>query len=40
MSETEAVDTPEFRGCIVCYSAEWALYAAKRAKRAAGTAAE
>jgi len=34
MSETsasESSDRPQFRGCVFCYSAEWAYYGAKKA---------
>ena len=33
-SETAGADEltrPKFRGCIICYSAEWAYYGAKKA---------
>lgn len=28
---SDASDRPEFRGCVFCYSAEWAYYGAKKA---------
>jgi len=28
---TDGVDRPKFRGCVFCYSAEWAYYGAKQA---------
>jgi len=31
--ETDDLDTPKFRGCLVCYSAEWAYYGAKKGIR-------
>jgi len=27
----EAAERPQFRGCVFCYSAEWAYYGAKKA---------
>jgi len=41
MSDVQSTDTdrkadaqqPEFRGCIFCYSAEWALYAGRKTYR-------
>jgi len=30
-------DRPQFRGCVFCYSAEWAVYGAKRVVGAAKT---
>jgi len=39
MTETDTNATsdtggrPEFRGCMICYSAEWAAYAGKKAYR-------
>ncbi|MFB6304296.1 MAG: hypothetical protein ABEH47_03950 [Haloferacaceae archaeon] len=27
------VDRPRFRGCVVCYSAEWVAYGARRLRR-------
>ncbi len=35
-NSTTAVENshrPEFRGCVICYSAEWAVYAGKKAYR-------
>jgi hypothetical protein len=34
--ETATADNerPEFRGCVFCYSAEWAAYAGKKGYRA------
>ena len=35
-SETDdagALDRPTFRGCVFCYSAEWAYYGAKKAAK-------
>ncbi len=29
----ETVSQPEFRGCVFCYSAEWALYAGRKARQ-------
>lgn len=44
MSNTEDVDAegatddrPTFRGCVICYSAEWAAHAIKRGYRAVST---
>jgi hypothetical protein len=35
---TDSVDRPTFRGCVFCYSAEWAYYGAKKAAgRLSGT---
>ncbi|MGB9953320.1 MULTISPECIES: hypothetical protein [unclassified Haloarcula] len=31
--DTEGLDRPTFRGCVFCYSAEWAYYGAKKAVR-------
>ena len=31
--ETGAPDRPTFRGCVFCYSAEWAYYGAKKAAK-------
>ncbi|WP_310896248.1 hypothetical protein [Haloarcula terrestris] len=32
--EADHLDRPTFRGCVFCYSAEWAYYGAKKATRA------
>ncbi|WP_268812782.1 hypothetical protein [Haloarcula mannanilytica] len=31
--EADTLDRPTFRGCVFCYSAEWAYYGAKKAAR-------
>jgi len=31
--EASDLDRPEFRGCVFCYSAEWAYYGAKKLGR-------
>jgi len=36
--DTEALDRPTFRGCVFCYSAEWAYYGAKKAARSVSSA--
>lgn len=37
MSKTETdLTTPEFRGCVFCYSAEWGLYGARKAAKRLG----
>jgi len=28
-----SLDRPTFRGCVFCYSAEWAYYGAKKAAK-------
>ena len=33
-SDDSGLARPTFRGCVVCYSAEWAYYGAKRAAEA------
>ncbi|MBX0347678.1 MULTISPECIES: hypothetical protein [Haloarcula] len=30
-TESESAERPTFRGCVFCYSAEWAYYGAKKA---------
>jgi len=32
-STAETVPQPEFRGCVFCYAAEWALYAGRTARQ-------
>lgn len=37
MSQTETdLTTPEFRGCVFCYSAEWGIYGARKAAKRLG----
>lgn len=36
--DTESLDRPTFRGCVFCYSAEWAYYGAKKAARSVSSA--
>jgi hypothetical protein len=36
--DTESLDRPTFRGCVFCYSAEWAYYGAKKAVRSVSSA--
>lgn len=37
MSQTESdLTTPEFRGCVFCYSAEWGIYGARKAAQQLG----
>ncbi|TQR22131.1 hypothetical protein C9J85_04970 [Haloferax sp. wsp5] len=31
--DTKSLDRPTFRGCVFCYSAEWAYYGAKKAAK-------
>jgi len=33
MSSKQENQRPEFRGCVFCYSAEWAYYGAKKAAK-------
>lgn len=34
MSQSETdLTTPEFRGCVFCYSAEWGIYGARKAAK-------
>lgn len=38
VTATDDADRPTFRGCVFCYSAEWAYYGAKKAaSRLSGT---
>jgi hypothetical protein len=31
--DVDAIQRPRFRGCVFCYSAEWAVYVGKKAYR-------
>ncbi len=37
MSQSETdLATPEFRGCVFCYSAEWGIYGVRKAAKQLG----
>lgn len=37
MSQSETdLTTPEFRGCVFCYSAEWGIYGARKVAKRLG----